>query len=109
MGGTSGSSVSSIDGIPVTKSISCGFQTLVRLVNFQPKYSRMKNGMLTSAAGARSRGEYHGYICANMSRDVQAAKKSDALNFQKTVNPLMKMKMISQNVAQYDSHGCRLV
>lgn len=48
LGGTSGSSVSSTDGIPVTKSISSGLQMEVFLNIFHPKYNAKNSGMLIS-------------------------------------------------------------
>ena len=50
-GGTSGSSVSSTVGMPVTKSISSGRQNLVRLMNLYPTKRMMKSGMLMSTEG----------------------------------------------------------
>ena len=41
--------------MPVTKSISCGFQICVRLNTFQNTYSAMKIGMLMSAGQAQAR------------------------------------------------------
>ena len=54
-GGSSGISVSSIVGMPVTKSISCGFQTLVRLKSFQPAQSTKKMGTLMSGGVRREK------------------------------------------------------
>ena len=37
---------------------------------------------------------------------AQEVRKLDALKFQKTVKPLMRMKIVIQKMPQYDSHGC---
>ena len=82
-GGTSGSSVSSTVGMPVTKSISCGLHTRVRFATFHPKYSAAKSGML-----------------------MYDVRNPDALKAKNTSKPLMRMKSVIQKMPQYDSHGC---
>ena len=50
-GVSSGTSVSSTVGMPVTKSISSGFHTFFRFMSLYPIQSTKKSGMLMSIGG----------------------------------------------------------
>lgn len=88
VGGTSGTSVSSIVGIPVTKSMSRGFQIFVRFQILYPKYERKNIGML-----------------------MYATRKSVVLHCpgKNTLKPLMRMKIVHQKIPHHERYGWRLL